>query len=709
MSFEPRLDKPRDNSFWGKNPYWTTVENGGYNRCIPVWSGVMPNCVGYAYGRFMEAGKVTSCNLSTHNARLWYGASDGYERGTTPKLGAVICYDYPSDPSQAGHVGIVEKINSDGTIIISESGYQSTSWFFTHTLNPPFYYYPSSRNYKFQGFIYNPYVKDTTKVEDFVKKAKSKINRSFPGKSGNKHNCSADFVVYCAEEVGGLLGIIIPETNNPSEFVTKGINSKMGYYVSSSKRHAQVGDIILIRDVSSNKPENYVCDDIGIVIEISEDSVKAVIAESVKSVRQREYAYNSKSCYGFFRPDWSKVDNNSSWVTGYGTLGKFYDTENTDEDATIREVAYLSDKLKISTNKSKIRVSVVNYTTVMSAIMDELIVPMKVSTDNVILDGIDNQNARIIIRQLINKGLNTAAAVGICANIKHESGYNPSAIEIGKTLDTGGAGLCQWTGTRNKQMRDSVGENWRNNITGQIDFLWYELQTYPIYDLSSLQTVPDTENGAKQAADIFVRKFERPANVDKTSLARQRSAAELWNQIIIQLDSSENNSKGVLNTDPIEGTVVEIPTWLNQSGITKNYTNYSYFFHKWKKGTIQRQLADKWAEKGKPSNRGIAVLDGYYLCATTLIFGTTGDKISIILEDYTAINAIIADSKGQDPSKSGESGNIYGHSFGNGKIDVIEWERTGSAISAGKPDPIDISGWEGKRVLKIINGGKYQI
>lgn len=94
---------------------------------------------------------VHTCNLSRGNAEIWYSNTiDGYERGQTPKLGAVICW---YSTQSGGHVAIVEKINQDGSILCSNSAYGG-SRFYTNTLTPPNYYMGSA--YTFQGFIYNP-------------------------------------------------------------------------------------------------------------------------------------------------------------------------------------------------------------------------------------------------------------------------------------------------------------------------------------------------------------------------------------------------------------------------------------------------------------------------------------------------------------------------------------------------------------------------
>lgn len=99
----------------------------------------------------MECQGVHSCKLSRANAELWYNhTSDGYERGQTPKLGAVICWH---STKSGGHVEIVEEIKDNGTIVCSSSAY-SGQYFFMETLKPPNYKRGSA--YTFQGFIYPP-------------------------------------------------------------------------------------------------------------------------------------------------------------------------------------------------------------------------------------------------------------------------------------------------------------------------------------------------------------------------------------------------------------------------------------------------------------------------------------------------------------------------------------------------------------------------
>ena len=148
-NFTPRLTAPSQTDL-----HWIKTTHGGYNRCIEIdedTGSVLPNCTGYAWGRFLEENNLTDCNLSRANAEVWYSnIIDGYSRGQTAKLGAVICWE---SSQSGGHVAIVEEIKSNGNIVTSNSAYDGTR-FYTQTLSPPNYNIGSA--YTFQGFIYSP-------------------------------------------------------------------------------------------------------------------------------------------------------------------------------------------------------------------------------------------------------------------------------------------------------------------------------------------------------------------------------------------------------------------------------------------------------------------------------------------------------------------------------------------------------------------------
>lgn len=118
----------------------------------------LPNCTCYAWGRFWELTGGDKPSLSLGNAENWYGKADGYTRGQTPRLGAVICWrkGTAGDSSDgAGHVAIVEQINADGSIVTSESGWNASNVFW-RTNRADDGNWGQSSSYVFQGFIYNP-------------------------------------------------------------------------------------------------------------------------------------------------------------------------------------------------------------------------------------------------------------------------------------------------------------------------------------------------------------------------------------------------------------------------------------------------------------------------------------------------------------------------------------------------------------------------
>lgn len=150
--FNARLTAPST-----ADPYWRHTSCGGKNECIYISSGsVLPNCVGYAWGRFYEL-MGERPKLSKSNAENWYAnTADGYKRSQTPSLGAVACWRKGqafNETDGCGHVAIVEEIKPNGDIVVSQSAYGG-SRFYVST-------YAKADSYckgalKFQGFILPP-------------------------------------------------------------------------------------------------------------------------------------------------------------------------------------------------------------------------------------------------------------------------------------------------------------------------------------------------------------------------------------------------------------------------------------------------------------------------------------------------------------------------------------------------------------------------
>lgn len=132
QEYEPRLTAPQG------EPYYTSKLNvysqTGYG---------MPNCVAYAYGRLYELNGEAP-KLNRGDAGQWWfmnKRNNYYDYGNEAKLGAVACW--------SNHVAIVEKINDDESVTISESHWGG-NYFNTKT------YYNINSHYgqQFYGYIY---------------------------------------------------------------------------------------------------------------------------------------------------------------------------------------------------------------------------------------------------------------------------------------------------------------------------------------------------------------------------------------------------------------------------------------------------------------------------------------------------------------------------------------------------------------------------
>ena len=163
--FKIRTTRPTQGETYAKA--YANYEHGGWSGaivCSNDYCNCLPNCVGYANGRFNEIyGEMTgyvgskypwfNCNACNfiQRAREFYPE---LEISSDPVPGAMIVWS--GGWGDYGHVAVVERINADGSILTTESAYGG-SFFYTATR------YPANQwgmggTYKFQGFILNPAV-----------------------------------------------------------------------------------------------------------------------------------------------------------------------------------------------------------------------------------------------------------------------------------------------------------------------------------------------------------------------------------------------------------------------------------------------------------------------------------------------------------------------------------------------------------------------
>ena len=151
----PRITLPKQG-----DPFYTAQTEGGLNPCIPRPKGSVlrfANCVFYAVGRYAELWDVWLPSTNAENL-LAAAEKQGLRTGTKPEPGALIVWakgKVGNGADGAGHVACVEIVNSNGSIVTSESGWNAKKPFWTQTRRKDGNW-GQSKDYRFQGFILPP-------------------------------------------------------------------------------------------------------------------------------------------------------------------------------------------------------------------------------------------------------------------------------------------------------------------------------------------------------------------------------------------------------------------------------------------------------------------------------------------------------------------------------------------------------------------------
>ncbi len=141
--------------------YYITTDNGGWSYAIkgkPTKAGanVLSNCVGYANGRFAEIQDTIGikyqlvCNAENFITKA---KSYGLSISNKPTLGGILVWE--GKGSLAGHVAIVERIDSDNQVFTSESAYGGSA-FYNKTRSNSNGNWGMNSNYKYLGCVINP-------------------------------------------------------------------------------------------------------------------------------------------------------------------------------------------------------------------------------------------------------------------------------------------------------------------------------------------------------------------------------------------------------------------------------------------------------------------------------------------------------------------------------------------------------------------------
>lgn len=133
-----------------------------------------------------------------------------------------------------------------------------------------------------------------------------------------------------------------------------------------------------------------------------------------------------------------------------------------------------------------------------------------------------SSNTEKVWNFLQDKGLTSAQAAGIMGNMQQESCFNPGATN----KSSGAYGICQWLGGRKSALQAYCSSNGFSyaSLEGQLNYLWYELNTS---ESSALSFIRGTSTAA-DAAYMFGKKFERFGDNASDYAKRQKYAKSFY-------------------------------------------------------------------------------------------------------------------------------------------------------------------------------------
>lgn len=161
--FKRRTECPKNT-----NKYYVHYSKGGYNTAVVIDKAtgfVLKNSVGYSQGRFRELledkevwSKIGASFAGNGETFYENAKKAGFKVGKEPKLGAIACWKQGNEynPNDGlGHEGIIEKVESNGDVIMSQSSAFNEIWKEVKLTKSSGYKYGDG-SFTFQGFVYPP-------------------------------------------------------------------------------------------------------------------------------------------------------------------------------------------------------------------------------------------------------------------------------------------------------------------------------------------------------------------------------------------------------------------------------------------------------------------------------------------------------------------------------------------------------------------------
>jgi hypothetical protein len=540
--------------------------------------------------------------------------------------------------------------------------------------------------------------------------------------------CAA-FVYACCKSVGGLYGKVMGANSwgGAGSWFKYGTEKKLGTWHRAGWHGVSYtpapGDLISFRwkargtSGASKYNYEYFSDHIGIVAYVSGDTITTIEGNKSNACGSRTLKPSTTSVNGYYHPNWTLIGipDDGSAASGGGTFEPLYNTYNTAEDADMREVGYISGKGSVTLSSTDIAVSAINYTVGLASLFNYFGSKGLTTQYKIDVSNIRDQNARVIAKYLLDKGLNIANVVGILGCIQARSSFTTNkASNSGSEL-----GILQWSGERRKRLLDKV-PNWPTNLTGQCDFLWEDMCSKHKNLIDSLYLVTDISiQGAIASAELFFKNYEQLNGLEDAMKIRSINIRDMWPQIVIipiasgSYSSTSSNMSIVTQSGKVLTSAkkkVVVPDDAYDYGIDETYESYGWVgsvMMRQNKGFAGRKVAEEWVKLGKQGERNIAKIKGYYLIAMTTTFANIGEIVTVVLKDGTSFNAILADSKGKG---NGSSTNKWGHYHPKKPyVNMVEWNKWSPDFDGVQTNnrKLDLTGLKGKKIDYVINWGTY--
>lgn len=258
----------------------------------------------------------------------------------------------------------------------------------------------------------------------------------------------------------------------------------------------------------------------GIVESVSGSTITAIEFNTSDQVARRTYQIGASSIYGYGRPNYGTVAQDINVPGNTAAIETAYDGKTVTELA--QEV--IAGKWGIGAERvAALTAAGYDYTAVQSKVNE--ILTGKATAPETAATPTETPAAtaqtytvsRTVEETIFNfckqvLGLTTAATCGVLSNIEKESGFSTGAIGDAGTS----YGICQWHASRNTALRSWCGSNGKDYtaLDGQLWYMKHELETTHKATLNAIKAVPDTQQGAYEAAKAWCIKFEVPADME---------------------------------------------------------------------------------------------------------------------------------------------------------------------------------------------------